>query len=383
MIEEPLVATVMLFALLALGEVISIYSKARIPMLMTAMIGYLLLTWTGVFPENILELSTLPALGALLIGPLIIHMGTLMPLSILKKQWRAVVISISGLIGALVLVLLIVPLVFDFETAASGVGPISGGVVALLITTEKLTELGLTALIVVPVLIAAFQTPIGMPLISFFLKRYAGHFVRTTEATKEEIESQKEEEVPVRFNLLKNNVILLFTVFVLAAAATVLSEWTGVHFTLFCLLFGILMLNGRLFPEGVLEKSNSFSFMMVALIFVIIGTMGGITPQDVVNNVPAVLLILVCGVGGLAAGGFIASKAVGWHPFKGMPIALTALVGFPGDYIICEEVSRSTTDNQIDQTRVFNEIVTPMLIGGFVTVTVASIVVASFVMGML
>src|SRR5699024_6661702 len=84
-IEEPLVATVMLFALLALGEVISIYSKARIPMLMTAMIGYLLLTWTGVFPENILELSTLPALGALLIGPLIIHMGTLMPLSILKK----------------------------------------------------------------------------------------------------------------------------------------------------------------------------------------------------------------------------------------------------------------------------------------------------------
>lgn len=382
MIEEPLVATVMLFALLALGEVISIYSKARIPMLMTAMIGYLLLTWTGVFPENILELSTLPALGALLIGPLIIHMGTLMPLSILKKQWRAVVISISGLIGALVLVLLIVPLVFDFETAASGVGPISGGVVALLITTEKLTELGLTALIVVPVLIAAFQTPIGMPLISFFLKRYAGHFVSTTEATEEEIESQK-EEVPVRFNLLKNNVILLFTVFVLAAAATVLSEWTGVHFTLFCLLFGILMLNGRLFPEGVLEKSNSFSFMMVALIFVIIGTMGGITPQDVVNNVPAVLLILICGVGGLAAGGFIASKAVGWHPFKGMPIALTALVGFPGDYIICEEVSRSTTDNQIDQTRVFNEIVTPMLIGGFVTVTVASIVVASFVMGML
>src|SRR5699024_9675468 len=194
MIEEPLVATVMLFALLALGEVISIYSKARIPMLMTAMIGYLLLTWTGVFPENILELSTLPALGALLIGPLIIHMGTLMPLSILKKQWRAVVISLSGLIGALALVLLIVPQVFDFETAASGVGPISGGVVALLITTEKLTEIGMTALIVVPVLIAAFQTPIGMPLISFFLKRYAGHFVTTTEPTTEEIDSQNRSE---------------------------------------------------------------------------------------------------------------------------------------------------------------------------------------------
>ena len=383
MIEEPIVATVMLFALLALGEVISIYSRARIPMLMTAMIGYLVLTWTGVFPENILELSTLPALGAILIGPLIIHMGTLMPLSILKKQWRAVIISVSGLIGALALVLLIVPLFFDFETAASGVGPISGGVVALLITTEKLTELGLTALIVVPVLIAAFQTPIGMPLIAFLLKRYASRFVSTTQATQAEMESMEEDETPVRFNLLKNNIILLFIVFVFAAVATVLSEWTGIHFTLYCLLFGILMLNGRLFPQAVLQKSNSFSFMMVALIFVIIGTMGGITPQDVINNIPAVILILICGVSGLALGGFIASKAVGWHPLKGMPVALTALVGFPGDYIICEEVSRSTTDNQTDQTRVFNEIVTPMLIGGFVTVTVASVVVASFVMGML
>lgn len=383
MIEQPIVATVMLFSLLALGEVISIYTRARIPMLMTAMIGFLILTWTGVFPTNILELSTLPALGALLIGPLIIHMGTLMPLSVLKKQWRAVIISLSGLIGALVLVLTIVTLVFDFETAASGVGPISGGLVALLITTEKLTELGLTALIVVPVLIAAFQTPIGMGLISLLLKRYATGYVKTTTATAEEIESVKEEEAPVRFNLFKNNIILLFTVFVLAAVATVLSSWTGIHFTLFCLLFGILMLNGKLFPQAVLQKANSFSFMMVALIFVIIGTMGGVTPQDVINNIPAVVLILLCGIIGLAIGGFVASKAVGWHPLKGMPVALTALVGFPGDYIICEEVSRSTTDNEVDRERVFNEIVTPMLIGGFVTVTVASVVVASFVMGML
>ena len=383
MIEQPIIATVFLFALIALGEVISIYSRARIPMLMTAMIGFLVLTWTGVFPENILELSTLPALGAILIGPLIIHMGTLMPLSTLKKQWRAVVISISGLLGALILVLTIVPLVFDFETAASGVGPISGGVVALLITTEKLTELGLTAIIVVPVLIAAFQTPIGMPLISFFLKRYAQYFVKNTTASVEDKEAFEADEKPVRFSLLKNNIILLFTVFVLAAIATVLSEWTGVHYTLYCLLFGILMLNSRLFPQGVLEKSNSFSFMMVALIFVIIGTMGGITPGDVLNNIPAVLLILVTGVGGLALGGFIASKAVGWHPFKGMPVALTALVGFRGDYLICEEVSRSTTDNPVDQSRVFSELVTPMLIGGFVTVTVASVVIASVVMGML
>src|SRR5690625_7584683 len=157
MLQEPIVATVVLFALIALGECISIYTRARIPMLMTAMLGFLIFTWVGIFPENILELSTLPALGAILIGPLIVHMGTLMRFDILKSQWKAVVIALSGLVGSLTLVLTLVTLLFVFPPAASGVGPLSGGVVALLITNERLTELGLSTLVVVPVLLYAFQ----------------------------------------------------------------------------------------------------------------------------------------------------------------------------------------------------------------------------------
>ena len=84
MIEQPIIATVFLFALIALGEVISIYSRARIPMLMTAMTGFFVLTWTGVFPENILELSTLSDLGAILIGHLILILWMLMPLRTLE-----------------------------------------------------------------------------------------------------------------------------------------------------------------------------------------------------------------------------------------------------------------------------------------------------------
>src|SRR5699024_7278260 len=118
MLQEPIVAPVVLFSLIALGECISVYHRARIPMLLSAMRGFLILTWIGVFPENILDLSTLPALGAILIGPLIVHMGTLMRFRILKKQWRAVIIALSGLAGALVLFLGIVTLVYYFPTAA-------------------------------------------------------------------------------------------------------------------------------------------------------------------------------------------------------------------------------------------------------------------------
>lgn len=382
---DPIVAFFLLLLLLAAGEVISIWTRARIPMLLVAMLGYLILTWTGVFPENITEQSTIPALATVAIAPLIVHMGTLMSLDVLKKQWRAVVIALGGLAGALILVLTIITLIFDFKTAASGIGPISGGVIALLITTERLTELGLTSMIVIPVMIQAFQSPIGMPLATFFMRKYSKYFLTHKEEFKEnyQINLDEENNVTNRSNILQNNIILLTIVIGCGALAMLLGNVTPIHYTLYSLVFGILLVNLKIIPKAVLEKANSFTFLMVALMIIIINTMGGITPSDVISNLPAVLMLLLVGIAGLLIGGFIVSKLVGWHPNKGMPVALTALLGFPADYILCEEVARGETDNEADRKALFDELVSPMVIGGFVTVTVASVFIASIIMGMI
>ncbi|WP_313955025.1 hypothetical protein [Staphylococcus cohnii] len=41
--SEPIISATALFALIALGEVISTLTKARVPMLLTAMVSFLLL----------------------------------------------------------------------------------------------------------------------------------------------------------------------------------------------------------------------------------------------------------------------------------------------------------------------------------------------------
>ncbi|SRR5699024_770844 len=381
---EPIVATFLLLLILTIGELISIVTHARVPMLMTAMVLYLLLVWSGLFPEDMTEQTLIPSLAAVLIPALIVHMGTLMSYDILKKQWRAVVIALFGLVGALALVLSVGTLIFDFATAASGIGPISGGVIALLITTERLTELGLTSLIVIPVMIAAFQSPVGMPITIYFMRKYSRYFLKykTESDILQDLEEKNRYEY-ARFNILKNNLVLLTIIFAFGALATLLSNFTPIHYTLYSLLFGIILVNIRILPKAALEKANSFSFLMAALMIVIINTMGGITPGDVVKHFPAVVLILAIGIVGLLLGGFIGSKLVGWHYAKGIPVALTALLGFPADYILCEEVSRSETNNDTDQEVLFDELVSPMVIGGFVTVTVASVIIASFVMGLI
>ena len=384
MLSNPVIATTCIFALIALGEWLSIISKARIPMLLTAMLGFLVLGWTGIFPKDILESSQFPALGAILIGPAILHMGTMIPFSLLKSQIKAVLISLGGVTFSGILILTIVPLVFDYPTAVAGVGPISGGIIALIITTDKLTEIGLSSLVIIPALIVAFQGVMGMPLAMSFMRKYAikiqkgiddGTFVPMNPETEESARqntTNKKKANPIT----SSTTLQLFFVFVGAAIGVGLGTVTPIHYTLWCLAIGIIGLKLGLFPAKALEKSNSFTITMIGIIFVVIGTMAGVTPSQVLSNLPSILLILVIGTVGITIGGFLTSKLVKWDPYKGMPVALTALFGFPGDYILCDEVSRSIGRDEKEAKIIFDELLAPMLIGGFTTVTVASVVIA-------
>ncbi|MFS0690327.1 hypothetical protein AB1K89_13925 [Sporosarcina sp. 179-K 8C2 HS] len=382
MLSNPVIATTLIFALIALGEWLSIVTRARIPMLLTAMVGFLILIWTGIFPKDILEKSQFPALGAILIGPAILHMGTMIPFSLLKSQFKAVLIALGGIIVSGILILTIIPLIFDYPTAVAGVGPISGGIIALIITSEKLKELGYSSLVIIPALIVAFQGLMGMPLAMNFMRKYAvkiqesidnGTFVPMVS----EAETLKEEEKSKKQGPFKSSTTLkLFYIFVGASVGVALGTVTPIHYTLWCLAIGVIGLKIGIFEPKTLEKANSFTITMIGIIFVVIGSMAGVTPSQVLSNLPSIILILVIGTFGITVGGFIMSKLVKWHPYKGMPVALTALFGFPGDYILCEEVSRSIARNEKEAKAIFDELLAPMLIGGFTTVTVASVVIA-------
>ncbi|PIC65295.1 hypothetical protein CSV79_01340 [Sporosarcina sp. P13] len=382
MLSNPVIATTCIFALIALGEWLSIVSKARIPMLLTAMLGFLVLGWTGVFPKDILESAQFPALGAILIGPAILHMGTMIPFSLLKSQIKAVVISLGGVLFSGILILIIVPLVFDYPTAVAGIGPISGGIIALIVTSDKLTEIGLSSLVIIPALIVAFQGVLGMPLAMSFMRKYAvkiqkqmdaGTFIPMNQDTEQEVQVDTTKKVsPIK----SSTTLQLFFVFLGAAIGVGLGTVTPIHYSLWCLAIGIVGLKLGLFPARALEKSNSFTITMIGIVFVVIGTMSGVTPAQVLSNLPSILLILILGTTGITIGGFLTSKLVKWDPYKGMPVALTALFGFPGDYILCEEVSRSIGRDEKEAKIIMDELLAPMLIGGFTTVTIASVLIA-------
>lgn len=394
MFNDPIVATMIIIALIAVGEIISIATKARIPMLFTALIGYLVLIWLGIFPKDLIKDSTFLYVGVLFgTAPIIVHMGTLIPLKGIKTQWRAAAIALIGIAFGGGVVMLTISFIFDYKTAVAGIGPITGGIVSTLITTQELKELGFTTIVTIPVVVMAFQAFIGFPITSNLLRRYAKKYrnlikseTYTASALEEvvyestdQIENKNEYEkvkylIPEKY---QSQLVLLFMLLAGGAIAIVLDNLTGVPYAIWALAVGIIGRFVNFYPERVMERSNAFSVGIAGIIFLIMASMNDVTFGMFVSYLPQVFIIIILGVIGIIIGGYIGSKLFKWDPLKGIPVALTATFGFPGDYIISDEVSRSVGKTKEEQEKILNDILTPMLVGGFTAVTFGSVVIAS------
>lgn len=61
-----------------------------------------------------------------------------------------------------------------------------------------------------------------------------------------------------------------------------------------------------------------------------------------------------------------------------MAISVTCLFGFPATFVVSNEVSMALSDREEERSYVLNRILPKMLIGGFTTVTIGSVVLAGY-----
>lgn len=86
-----------------LGEWVSTRSRAYVPSVFITALLFLVGFWT-IVPKNIVPVASFgTAFIQITQAVLLVHMGTLMDLKLLLKQWRAVVIALSGVVGTVVL----------------------------------------------------------------------------------------------------------------------------------------------------------------------------------------------------------------------------------------------------------------------------------------
>lgn len=388
----PIFAATIILAFIALGELISLWSKARIPSLLIAMLGTFIAVQLKIIPNTIIDDSFFPQIYAILVAPLLFHMGSLIPLKTMLAQWRSVVISIAGMIVAVGVIAAVVGPIFGFQYVVAGAGPLAGGIVSTGLTTDGLKAANVdSAIVVLPALVLMLQSLPSMPLTNLLLRKFAIK-LRDSGNLEELARKQKKVEkdngggkklVTLPDILVDNELFVLFLILVGGSLATLLAMPTHIPSSIIALVLGVASTAIGLTPERSMEKSNSFGIAMAGVVAIVMAPLVAASLSDVLAALIPVAVILAVGAVGIMIGGAIATKLLKWKTTLGMSVALTAMYGFPADYLLTNEVVRSVGRTDEEREALSEAMLPPMLVGGFTSVSAGSVVIASVLVSFL
>ncbi|ALS76629.1 hypothetical protein AUC31_16060 [Planococcus rifietoensis] len=396
---QMLALAIMAF-ILFIGELISIRTKAWIPSIFVSGVLFLIGYWTF-FPEDIVTIGGIPPVVAtLLIYLLITNMGTLLSLDELKKQWRTILIALSGILGIVVFLLAIGTLLFDFQTVIVAIPPLVGGLVSALIMSEGATAAGLPTLAVFAIVIYVIQGFAGYPLTSVMLKREGRNLLQkyrnneltdyaplATGTAEEKVQDEKPKlfaALPEKYNTDFFKFFRLALVgYAAYLASTLAAPIVEISPYVLCLLFGVLARSIGFLERHPLQKANGFGFAIMALLLFIFDGLKTATPQMMLEILYPLIGCIIIGLVGMYIFSFIIGKILKVSKEMAFACSLTALYGFPADYIITVEVINALTQDEKEREMLTSRMLPPMLVAGFITVTIVSVILAGIFVGFL
>ena len=86
-------------AVWTVSEYVAKKTKSLLSSLFVASLIFLVGFLTGIFPDDLLASSSLLALAGVVVGFIIVHLGTMISLDDFKKQWRTFLIGASTVLG--------------------------------------------------------------------------------------------------------------------------------------------------------------------------------------------------------------------------------------------------------------------------------------------
>lgn len=374
-------------------------TKSLLSSLFVASIIFLIGFMTGVFPEDLLQASSLLGLAGVVVGFIIVHLGTMISLDDFKKQWKTLLIGIATVIGIGVLLLAAAAIfgggprsVNDYgdlisvgrDYAIAGIGALSGGTISVLIVQEAALGVGLTTVAAFPVLIAALQGLFGFPLTSLLLRREASRLKDEFRAGRieapvvAEVGAASEGLLP---SFLRTTPGTLFSVGVVVLVSIGINNLTNGALNTFvvALILGIVLRTTGVFKPSVLTGIDSFGLMMLAIMIMVFGPLATLKPADLANLAGPLAIAFVFGLIGIAVFSLVVGKLLGYSIPMSIAIGLTSLYGFPGTMILSQEAAKAAGETPEEVAAIEGEILPKMIVAGFSTVTITSVVVTSII----
>ncbi len=388
----PLVCFAIILLVFCVSEWLSSKTNGYISAMVFAAVIALALFWTNMIPKTVAVDSTLMAtLNAYGVALLIVNMGTSIDLENLLAEWKTVLICCAGLVGLGILAFTAGVALFGREYALCAAPPIAGGVIAYQIVAEVATAAGRLDLAGYAALIMGLQSMIGMPISSFCLKKELAKM-------KAENRFSAEGEVKSAFKLPETNLFKdpkgvfdsstykFFKLAFAAVLANVLTNLTGgaLNVNVSYLIVGVLLRKVNFLQKNMLQSAGGYGICMMAIYGLMFNGFAGISPSDLMRMLVPIIGMFALGVVGIGILAAITGKFVGYSPAVAIAVGMTALYGYPGTEVLSKEVVSSMKDfTEEEKAKALDYVMPKMIVGGFTTVTVASVVFAGIIAPMI
>ena len=394
----PLFSMAVFLAVFAVGDVVSYKTKGLISGVIIAAIVYIGRYKTGIIPTDSIASTGLPTmLTAIMIPLLLVNLGTAINISQLLSEWKTVVVALVGLVGLALISFTVSTWLFGREYALSASSPIAGGTIAAIITNEAAVAAGQPNFGAFAMLVCSFQMFIGLPVSSLMLRKEAerlmakGLIAPNAVAEADTVSKKKFNlkimgDGPVQY---QTTPIIVLRVAIIAVIAYFISNLTiipgsnptnyylnpNVAYLLFGIVFGEI---GFLVKNG-LQKAGMYGFTMLCLYALTPNSFTSVTPDALLDMVIPLVGTLVFGAIGIAIFAIICGKFLGYSPYMSIAIGMCALMGYPGTQIVTDDMVNALSVSSEEKTAISDILLPKMLVGGFTTVSIASVVFAGII----
>lgn len=375
-----------------IGDWLSKLTRGWVPSVFISAVVILIGFWTFL-PKTIVADAKILQLGSTVaIFLLIAHMGTLFSLKRLLEQWKTVVICLAGLVGMSGLAWVLCPFFMDKTLVITGLPPLTGGIVATTMMQKAAQEAGLHEAAIFAISMYCIQGFAGYPLTAICLKREAKRLLAEYRANAagegEAVDSRRtvaaalalpetERKGPLSLPESWNTpFFVLLKLALVGWLAIVVGILTGVSGAIWALVLGVVACRLGFLEPSVLDKTGSKDLLFFTLIMFIYSGLADTTPDLLFGLIGSMLTLLVIGLAGMAIVAFFVGKILKISPWLGFANCLTALYGFPFDAIMTDKICHEEGANKEEVDYLMSRLFPSMIVGGFVTVTITSVVLA-------
>ena len=385
-------ALAVLFCIYAAGELIAQKTKAIFSSVLSIAILLLIGFWSGLLPTSVIEDAQISGFGNIIAGLLIVSLGTTIDFQELKQQWRVVVTAFLCVCGAVLFIVLVGMPIMGFEMALSSAPIFAGGSAATLIMTTALNEKGLALASTFCIVLYVTQKFIGVPIASLLLRRTARQFIQRPDlvsqystAAQETAGTQgkcKPLQLPPLFARPSVYLAKLGLVAVVAHYASVLTGG-AIHYFVMCLVMGAVFFALGFLEKNILNKTQSAGLITFFVTILIFSNLATTTPGQVLSVLGPLLIAAVAGVAGVLVVGFVCAKLLNLPFGLSVSLGISCTFGFPTTMLIPQEVAEAVGRDDTEKAAILNYLLPKMLTAGFVTVTIASVLLAGVAVNLL